>query len=116
MNAETTKYLLNQQRIEFKENWENELKGWDWDDKFWDELIEIMAKDRTELDKFYIMMSYLYGLTLKKDNRIEWMHHEHIYYNLMNQKRKDQEQMFEDIKERVNEVLEDERLYANGEL
>ena len=106
MNAETTKYLLNQQRIEFNENWENELDGWatSWNDKFYQDIDGL--KDVSQL------INYLYRKIDKDRSTTE----EHIYHNLMNQKKKDQKQMFEDIKERVDEILEEIRLYHNGEL
>jgi hypothetical protein len=43
MTTDTTKYLLNQQRIEFKENWENELVGWamDWEDEDYQDIDDL---------------------------------------------------------------------------
>jgi hypothetical protein len=98
MNAETIKYLLNQQRIEFKENWENELNDWFWDDNFCEKL--------KEMKNIHSLTDYLYGLYLNRGdntaNLLNWWNNEHIYHNLMNQTIEDREEMFENIKERLN--------------
>jgi hypothetical protein len=95
MNAETTKYLLNQQRFEFKENWENELRNWYWDEEFCEKL--------KEMKNIHSLTMYLYGLSLNEKNKLKWYNHEHIYHNLMNQTTEDREQMFDDIKEILEE-------------
>ena len=43
MTTDSTKYLLNQQRIAFKENWENELNCWamDWEDEDYQDIDDL---------------------------------------------------------------------------
>jgi hypothetical protein len=105
INKDTLRYLANQQRMAFKEGWESELKSWviGWDDKLCEELAELNNADE--------FLSYLY----KKSKKNSW-DYEYLYYNFEGQHKEDREEMFNDMKETLNEILEEKRLYANGEL
>ena len=92
----STKYLLRQQRIEFKDNWESQLDYWarGWTDEVRKRLSEMT--DEKEL------MDYLKGP--KRPER----DHEFIYHNLMNQKLEDRIEMFDDILEMASYDSEEE--------
>ena len=95
MDNKSIKYLLNQQRIAFKDNWENELDNWatDWEDSDYQDIDEL--KDVSDL------INYLYG----KIDKDSWTSAEYMYHNLLNQTREGQIDMFDDIKERTNGEL-----------
>jgi hypothetical protein len=105
INKDTLRYLANIQREYFKDNWESELKDWtrNWDDKLCEELNELNNADE--------LLSYLY----KKFKKDRW-NYKHLYYNFDGQHKEDREEMFNYMKKTLDEVLEEKRLYANGEL
>jgi len=105
ISKDTLRYLADQQRMAFKENWEEELKSWviGWDDKLCEDLAELNNADE--------FLSYLY----KKTKKSRW-DFEYLYYNFEGQHIKDRINMFNDVKETLDEILEEQRLYANGEL
>jgi len=102
----TTKFLLNQQRIAFKQNWKDELANWEreWDDETYKEL--------SELDSVTQLLNYL----VKQASIDEYGCCEYLYHNIANQAQKQAEEMFNDIKKALDDTLEEQRLYANGEL
>lgn len=91
----TSKYLLNQQRVEFKDNWDNELEGWA--NAFFNEkeCREIIT-NKKEKDMFsYLELKHLLG----------GEGCEYIYHNLKNQKKEDRASMMSDIIESAVESV-----------
>ena len=82
----TSKYLLDQQRVMFKDNWDDELEEWggDWDEKECREIITF----KKEKDMFcYLDIKIMMGRGGAK----------HYYHNLKNQNKEDRASMFRDI-------------------
>ncbi len=96
MDSTSIKYLLKQQRIEFKESWESQLNFWagNWTD--------VVRKRLSEMTNEKELMDYLKG-----PKRPSW-DDEFIYYNLKNQTPEDRSEMFDDILEMASYDSEEE--------
>jgi hypothetical protein len=106
MVSPTTAYLLEQQRLAFKHNWVSEFNNWkqDWGCG--------VCEDLYQLNSVYELERYLYS----KIDENSYTDEEYIYHNFINQTTEDKVYMFDYIMTQIAEMLEDERLYANGEL
>jgi hypothetical protein len=105
MDSKTTTYLLDQQRMAFKQNWEDEFDNWsqDWQDDICLDLHQL--KNANELE------NYLY----KRIHKDSYTDEEYIYHNFINQTKEDRDYMFDYIIKQVAGILEDERRYGGGD-
>ena len=102
MDDKSIKYLLNQQRIGFKDNWENELNNWLCEN---DGETQCLCDELSRLNNVRELMNYLYKYYV--DGVAGWNSNEYIYHNLLNQTEEDRDDMFEDIINRISELSDD---------
>ena len=91
----TSKYLLEQQRRQFEDNWDDELKNWteDWSE----EECRIIVTFKKEKELFVYLEA----------NIDDYGGKEHIYHNLKNQNKEDRASMFRDIIEYAIDLTRD---------
>jgi len=101
MNRETTKttkYLLNQQRVSFKQNWRDELEH------FVEKVI-----DKLEINELADAQMWKVPEDIKTQldkSDIDWVDWQYMYHNLVNQSQQDCEWMIADIVEEIEQRWE----------
>ena len=98
MSQETTRYLLNQQRISFKQNWRDELEH------FVEEVI-----DKLEINELADAQMWKVPEDIKTQldkSDIDWVDWQYMYHNLVNQSQQDCEWMIADIVEEIEQRWE----------
>jgi hypothetical protein len=92
MVSPTTAYLLEQQRLAFKHNWESELENWasDWNDEMIDTLSDL---DMGWRELVRVLQNW------NERDEDHFVSCEYIFYNILNQLENDKDMMANDVKE-----------------